>query len=60
MVRRLVVVVPSIADNPRPWQSLLTRLRELDGYRESDCDLLVVSHGARWYRPGRAARPRYV
>lgn len=54
MARTLVVVVPSIHDRAEPWQPLLERLEQLPGYEEPACRWEVLSHGARWHRPGRA------
>ncbi|WP_405958492.1 hypothetical protein [Streptomyces phaeochromogenes] len=56
MPRRLVVVIPSITDKIAPWEPLIERLKQLDGYGEADCDWYMVRHGARWYRPGSAFR----
>jgi pimeloyl-ACP methyl ester carboxylesterase len=54
MPQRLVVIVPSITGEIAPWQPLIERLKQLDGYTEADCDWYMARHNARWYWPGSA------
>ncbi|GIF50740.1 hypothetical protein DFJ67_1850 [Asanoa ferruginea] len=52
MGSRLVVVVPSIANDLTQWAELVDRLKTLDGYGEPDCRWELMSHDAAWFRRG--------
>ena len=52
MGTRLVVVVPSIANDLTQWAELVDELKTLDGYAEPDCRWELMSHDAAWLRRG--------
>ena len=56
MASRLVVVVPSIANDLSQWGELVERLKTLDGYAEPGCRWELMSHDAKWLRRGSLRR----
>jgi hypothetical protein len=53
---RLVIVVPSIANDLAAWTELVDRLKTLEGYAEPECRWELIPHDAALFRRGSVER----